>query len=140
MSTECVLLVDSDFDSRNVYQAILVPNGYHVLEASDGEAALRLAAEAVPKIIISEFVLPRLDGLALLERLRQDPRTASIPFIILSATESSTHWDRALSLGCLAWLLKPRTPSEILVLVDTLRPPADPPRRRSASRRAPASH
>ena len=138
MSAECVLLVDSDFDSRNVYRAILLPNGHRVVEAVDGEEGAILAEELLPKVIISELVLPRLNGLALLERLKQSPRTASIPFVILSATESLEHRHRALELGCTAWLLKPRTPSEVLALVNTLSTASEPPRRPSTRRPTPS--
>lgn len=136
MSAECVLLVDSDFDSRNVYKAILQPNGHAVVEAADGEEALRLATEVAPKVIISELVLPRLDGLELLARLKQSPRTASIPFVFLAATDRTEHRHRARLLGCEAWLLKPRTPSEILALVETLSDPAESPRRPATSFRS----
>lgn len=139
MSAECVLLVDSDFDSRNVYKAILLPNGHPVVEATDGEEALGLAADVSPKIIISELVLPRLNGLDLLARLKESPRTASIPFVFLAATESVEHRRRARSLGCTTWLLKPRTPSEILELVNALSDSTEAPSRPSAPRRpAPA--
>lgn len=135
MSAECVLLVDSDFDSRNVYRSILLPNGHPVVEAVDGEEALSLATSEAPKIIISELVLPRLNGLDLLARLKQSPRTAAIPFVFLSATESVEHRSRARALGCATWLMKPRTPSEILVLVETLGGRADAPHHPISSRR-----
>ena len=95
-----MLLVDGDFDSRNVYRAILIAE--RVFRGRSRVKVRRAQVFALalkPKIIISKLVLPRLNGLDLLARLKQNPHTASIPFVFLAATESAEHRHRALSLG-----------------------------------------
>jgi CheY-like chemotaxis protein len=80
-----VLLVEDNKSQRLVNTRILHKAGYTVLHADDGEAALRVAREQVPNLILLDMLLPKLGGPEVLHALKQDPVTAPIPVIVLSS-------------------------------------------------------
>ena len=67
------------------YIRSVLPASYEVIEARDGEEALHLAIDTLPDLILSDVMMPRLDGLELTRALRDDPLAAAIPIILLSA-------------------------------------------------------
>ena len=79
-----VLLADDNADIRQ-YVARLLAEQYCVEAVSDGEAALAMARERVPDLVLTDVMMPRLDGFGLLSSLRSDPRTRGVPVIMLSA-------------------------------------------------------
>ena len=121
-----ILCVDDDADGRQACTTCLVREGYGVLEASDGEEALVLAATYLPQLVLLDLLLPKVDGWEVALRLRSDPRTADIPILALSASVFPAHRARALNVGCAGFLEKPVEPHVIRaavgrVLADTLR-------------------
>lgn len=105
--------------------------GYPVVTAADGEEALALVARERPALVITDILMPRMDGFALLHNLRQDPTTRQIPVIFLSATYV-TPQDRefALRLGAARFMEKPVDTAEFLLTVAeilTQGPPKLPP-------------
>jgi CheY-like chemotaxis protein len=79
-----VLLIDDSKFLRKANELALVRFGYGVLTASDGEQGLAIATEKIPDLIVLDLMLPKLPGAQLLEALKQDPRTAHIPVVVLS--------------------------------------------------------
>jgi CheY-like chemotaxis protein len=80
------LVVDDDPDARFMFRLILEKAGHAVVEAADGEAALVLIdPNPLPDLITTDLTMPVLNGEGLIERLRSDPRTASIPIVVVSA-------------------------------------------------------
>jgi CheY-like chemotaxis protein len=80
-----VLLIDDSKFLRKANELALARFGYGVLTASDGEEGLALAREKIPDLIVLDLMLPKLSGAQLLEALKQDPRTAHIPVVVLSS-------------------------------------------------------
>jgi len=80
-----VLLIDRDHDSVEIYRLILEHHGYRVLHATDGLHGVRIAVEEHPDVVISELFLPRIDGASVMDLLRRDDRTATMPLIILDS-------------------------------------------------------
>jgi CheY-like chemotaxis protein len=113
MAPATVLLIDNDADSITIYSLILRHHGYEVVHALDGETGLQLAFERNPDLVISELFMPPTDGGNLLDRLRQDARTAETPLIILDSIPTF-GWERLESLGQLSRLTKPCEPSRLL--------------------------
>ena len=70
---------------------ILEPAGYDVLEADDGEAALHLLGDPLPDVITTDLNMPNLTGEGLIEKLRSEPRTASIPIVVVSGNYDAAH-------------------------------------------------
>lgn len=87
-----VLVVDDDPSNRYVIRMILEPAGYEILEAGDGEAALNLLGpNRLPDVITTDLTMPNLTGEGLIERLRSEPRTASIPIVVVSGNYDAAH-------------------------------------------------
>ena len=80
-----VLLVEDSKVQKLMNERILHKAGYTVLNAADGEEALRLARETIPDVVLLDMLLPKLSGPEVLQALKQDPATARIPVIVLSS-------------------------------------------------------
>jgi signal transduction histidine kinase/CheY-like chemotaxis protein len=85
----------------------------------DGEQAMREAAERPPALILLDLMLPRVSGWEVARRLRQSPRTSSVPIIAVSALSRPQEREAALHAGCDAYLTKPFTPDDLARLVTT---------------------
>ena len=104
-----VLFVEDDPTVAQMYKLKLELDGYHVELAQDGELALDMARSRPPDMIFLDIRLPKMDGLAVLEQLRQDERTQHIPVVILSNYSERELVERGLKLGALEYLIKSQT-------------------------------
>jgi CheY-like chemotaxis protein len=104
-----VLFVEDDPTVAEMYKLRLELDGYQVTVASDGEEAVSMATEKVPDLIFLDIRLPKLDGLAVLERLRSEERTTHVPVVILSNYSERELVERGLRLGALEYLVKSQT-------------------------------
>jgi CheY-like chemotaxis protein len=92
-----------------MYRLKLELDGYSVVIAGDGIAALEKARSMQPDIIFLDIRLPKLDGLSVLERLRADPATERTPVVILSNWNEKELVERGIKLGALEHLIKSQT-------------------------------
>jgi len=104
-----VLFIEDDPAVAEMYKLKLELDGYTVTVARDGEEGLQLATSSPPDIIFLDTRLPKMDGFAVLERLRSVERTREIPVIILSNYGERELVDRGLKLGALEYLIKSQT-------------------------------
>jgi CheY-like chemotaxis protein len=104
-----VLLVEDDGALARMYRLKLERDGYTVRVAGDGEQALGLISERTPDLIFLDIGLPRMDGLAFLERLRRSDRTRNVPVVIVSNYSEQELVERGLQLGALEYLVKSQT-------------------------------
>jgi two-component system cell cycle response regulator DivK len=103
-----LFLVVEDFeDSRFMMRRLLEMAGYDVLEASDGEEAVRMAVEARPVLILMDLSLPKLDGLAATRQIRKKRGLKKIPIVAVSAHDSPESRTEALNAGCNEYVTKP---------------------------------
>ena|SRR5499427_3020696 len=103
-----LFLVVEDFeDSRFMMRRLLEMSGYDVLEASDGEQAVRMAVEARPVLILMDLSLPKLDGLSATRKIRQKKGLKRIPIVAVSAHDSPESRNEALEAGCDEYVTKP---------------------------------
>lgn len=96
---------------RMAASSVLTKAGYTVRVAGDGEEALKLAQEITPNLILLDILLPKLGGLQVLQKLKQDPRTSAIPVIVLSGL-SQANESKLISAGAAAYLEKDSSESE----------------------------
>jgi signal transduction histidine kinase len=113
-----VLVVDDNADLRSYVTTLLSPT-YEVSTAEDGLAALEAVRSASPDIVLSDVMMPRLDGFGLARELRSAPATASLPIILLSARAGEEAAIEGLSTGVDDYLAKPFSARELLARVRT---------------------
>jgi signal transduction histidine kinase len=111
-----VLLADDNADMREYVQKLLSPR-YEVITVSDGEAAWAAIEERQPELVLSDVMMPRLDGFGLLQRLRSTPSTRSIPVVLLSARAGEESRVVGLEAGADDYLVKPFSARELLARV-----------------------
>ncbi|GAC1615294.1 MAG: hypothetical protein NVS9B1_25070 [Candidatus Dormibacteraceae bacterium] len=104
-----VLFIEDDPAVAEMYKLKLELDGYVVTVAKDGEEGLKVATDSPPDIIFLDTRLPKMDGFAVLERLRSADRTREVPVIILSNYGERELVDRGLKLGALEYLIKSQT-------------------------------
>ena len=104
-----VLFIEDDPAVAEMYKLKLELDGYVVRVAKDGEEGLAMATDSPPDIIFLDTRLPKMDGFAVLERLRSAERTREVPVIILSNYGERELVDRGLKLGALEYLIKSQT-------------------------------
>ena len=124
--TKTVLLVDDSAETRNMYAVRLRGEGYDVLEASDGEAGIRVASENRPDLIFMNMALPELDGWSAIALLKQNDRTAGIPVVALTGFDEQAARARAEEVGSDGFIGKPCEPSRLLEEVQRRLAPAEP--------------
>jgi PAS domain S-box-containing protein len=111
-----VLLADDNADMRQYVRRLL--SGRYVVETvADGEAALAAARENPPDVVLTDIMMPRLDGFGLLQALRADVRTRGIPVIMLSARAGEEAKVEGLEAGATDYLVKPFAAAELLARV-----------------------
>jgi DNA-binding response OmpR family regulator len=109
-----VLLIEDDVRVRELYELVLKMDEYAVITAETGEEGLEKAKTEHPDLIFLDIRLPGMNGLEVLENLRQDEATASIPVVILSNLDDEKTISRGVSLGALEYVVKSRiTPQDL---------------------------
>jgi CheY-like chemotaxis protein len=106
-----ILVVDDDDDFRAALSEVLVDAGYPVQQAENGEVALARTAVETPGVVLLDLKMPVLDGWGVMERMRNDPKSAAIPILILSAY--GFEWEAEL-LGAQGYIPKSVGMDEIL--------------------------
>ncbi len=102
-----VLIADDKPQGRELVRTVLENHGYKVIEACDGEEALRIARESQPDLIILDLHMPILDGFGVIEDLRRDAAFAATPIMALTASAMQGDRERAMSLGFTGYVTKP---------------------------------
>lgn len=110
-----ILLVDDDVETRTLYAEFLRPAGFEVREAKDGLEGLEMINQIPPDVIITGIILPRLDGFGLVENLKKNVATSSIPVIFLSHLGREEDERRAKELGVKDFIVRDMTsPNEVI--------------------------
>jgi PAS domain S-box-containing protein len=112
-----VLIADDNADMREYLTNLLRTSGYQVSDVTDGQQALEAIRSQVPDLVISDVMMPGLDGLQLLTALRRDPRTAALPVLLLSARAGQEASIEGFQAGADDYLLKPFAAQELLARV-----------------------
>ena len=114
-----ILIVDDNADMRH-YLRTLLASRFYVLEAPDGQSGLQLARESVPDIVISDVMMPVMDGLQFCQSLKQDFITSHIPVILLTARSTETQQMEGYEHGADAYMTKPFRADLLISRIDNL--------------------
>jgi len=128
-----ILVVDDDAKIVQLVRAYLEREGFPVVTASDGRAALAAIGERPPRLIVLDLMLPELDGMTVARRVRE---TSDVPILMLSARGSVADRIHGLSEGADDYLPKPFSPAELVVRVKAVLRRSRPPRARGPLRLA----
>ncbi len=109
-----ILVVDDVATNRALLRDLLGALGFSMLEADNGQAALRQAEASVPDLVLLDMVMPDMDGIETTRRLRADARTAQTPVLMISASSTPEEEERSLEVGANAFLSKPVNEHDLL--------------------------
>lgn len=110
---QSVLVVDDEPMARTLLRLMLVRAGFNVFEAEDGFDALEKVRINRPDIILLDVMMPGMDGFSVCEAIRDDPETADLPIIMLSAKTDLDSINQGLRAGATVYLTKPISPEEL---------------------------
>lgn len=120
MSGKKVLVVDDEVHIIYVVAIKLRNNGYEVISAENGSDALELACREKPDIVVTDFQMPVMTGLELVEKLRQNKQTKDVPVIMLTARSFAIENGRKQELRISEFLSKPFSPKDLLRSIEDI--------------------
>jgi len=112
-----ILAVDDSASMRQMVSFTLKNAGFAVVEAVDGQDALEKIAAKDFDLVLTDQNMPRLDGIGLTRRLRQNPRYKSTPILILTTESSDEMKQKGRAAGATGWLVKPFDPSKLVEVI-----------------------
>jgi CheY-like chemotaxis protein len=115
-----VLIAEDNPVNRELLRELLELRGYTVLEACDGQEALRLIEQTQPELMLLDIGMPGMDGFAVVRRIRENPRLAQLPVVAVTAYAMRGDQERILSAGFDGYLSKPINPSSLIKELDRL--------------------
>jgi CheY-like chemotaxis protein len=118
--TATILLVEDTEDNRFMMRRLLEMSGYAVVEATNGEEAVRLANSERPQLILMDLSLPVIDGLAATRAIRKLDGLKDTPIVAVSAHDTSDFQSEALAAGCNSYITKPIDFSNLEMLIARL--------------------
>jgi len=123
-----VLIVEDDDNTLFMLKSVLTKKGYRVLEAWDGKQAVEMAEAHNPDLMLLDIHLPRLNGLGVIHRLRENAKLESLPIVVVTGLSPEEYRGSAISSGCDDFLMKPIDFDRLDVLLDYYAPiPIEPP-------------
>ena len=120
MAKKRLLIVDDEADILELLRYNLEKEGYQVFAAATGEAAVELATEKIPDLIVLDLMLPGIDGMEVCRILKRDPRTMDIPIIMLTAKTEEIDVVTGLELGADDYVTKPFSPKVLIARIRTV--------------------
>lgn len=120
MASGQLLLVDDEPGLRQAVQAYLEDEGFKVHVASNAREGWDLLQHLAPDLVISDIMMPQVDGYQFLKQLREDPRYQALPVVFLTARGMTTDRIQGYNAGCDAYLSKPFDPDELVAIVTNL--------------------
>lgn len=112
-----ILVVEDHEDNRQILRDLLASADFEMIEAWDGEAALKVAAAERPDLILMDIQLPGIDGYEVTRRIRADPNLKSIPIIAVTSYALSGDEENARTAGCNGYVAKPYSPRKLLEII-----------------------
>ena len=101
-----ILFIEDESALQKTFTDILKSEGFEVISALDGETGLNLIKKDKPDLVLLDLILPKIHGLDVLKKMKEDEITKNIPVIVLTNVESIEEIDKALELGATTYLVK----------------------------------
>lgn len=114
-----ILIVEDDPTTVQLIEFLLKKNNFEVLIAYNGVEALQIAKKEKLDLILMDVMMPKMDGIEAIEKLKKDENTRDIPIIILSALGQEMDVMRGLQVGASSYIVKPFSPQELLTEINT---------------------
>lgn len=114
-----ILVIEDEAETRKNLVLMLEMEGFRPLSASNGREGIRMARSMQPDVVLCDVSMPEMDGHAVLEALRADETTVSIPFIFLTARSDKKDLRTGMNLGADDYLTKPASAEEVLAAIQT---------------------
>jgi len=115
--SKCILVVEDQEDNRQILRDLLGSAGYQLVEAENGEEALKALARQRPDLILMDIQLPILDGYETTRRIRSSEDLKSIPIIAVTSYALAGDDAKAMAAGCNGYVTKPYSPRQLLAKV-----------------------
>ncbi|MBG1260342.1 response regulator [Nostoc commune] len=109
-----ILVIDAEKQARNMFLKCLEEEGFDAITVENGLVGIQQAQEYLPDLIISDIMMPKLDGYGVLRELRENPATAIIPLIFATILATLVDIRKGMELGADGYIIKPFTPEELL--------------------------
>ncbi|MGL5804722.1 MAG: response regulator [Xenococcaceae cyanobacterium] len=112
-----ILVIDDDVLLRKILIMFLTAHEYKVITAENGALGWQLIQQENPDLIICDLMMPELDGIEILTKLRRNSDVSNIPFIVISGNKDEASQELVLELGSNYYLTKPFTPEKLLKVI-----------------------
>lgn len=119
-----ILIAEDHPASLELLRYLLAANGYDILSAEDGEAALDLARRETPDLLICDLQMPKKNGYEVVRQLKSEPALAAIPVVAVTAFSMIGDREQVLAAGFDGYLSKPIEPEEFVALIEQYLPPS----------------
>jgi len=120
--SKTILVVEDQEDNRQILRDLLSSAGYKMNEAGDGQEALAAVAKNRPDLILMDIQLPIMDGYEATRRIKADPKTRTIPIVVVTSYALSGDEAKAREAGCDAYVTKPYSPRQLLAKIKEFLP------------------
>ena len=115
-----IMIVEDDSFVMDIYQTKLAQEGFEVVAAANGAEAMKKLENAKPDLMLLDIIMPYMDGLEVLKKIKENPETKNIPVILLTNLSQKEEVEKGIGLGANDYLIKSHfTPSEVLEKVKT---------------------
>ena len=115
-----ILIVDDKLEVVELVKATLEGEDYQTISASDGREALEKIGKEKPDLVLLDVVMPKMNGLEVLAKVKKDPQTKDVPIIMLTAKGQQLDKDRGRRLGAEDYIVKPFSPSHLLTKIEEI--------------------
>jgi DNA-binding response OmpR family regulator len=101
-----ILFIEDESALQKTFGDFLEKEGFELISALDGETGLKLAEKEIPDLILLDLILPKMEGIEVLKKIRESPKTKDIPVIVLTNVDDFEKLEKTLELGVKAYLVK----------------------------------
>lgn len=113
-----ILIIEDNTDIRENLEEYLMLCDFDVMIAQDGEVGLSKIQEKHPHLILCDIAMPKMDGFQVLEQIKSDKKTATIPFVFITSSAQKKDLEKGMSVGADAYLTKPFQMQELTKVID----------------------